>query len=453
MNEIIKRQKNYFLSGATKDIDFRISKLNNLKTSVLKRETEIINALQKDLGKPALESYTTEISMLTEEIKFITKHLRSWAKIKRVKTPFTFFSAKSRICPEPFGITLIIGTWNYPIQLSLSPLVGSIAAGNCAIIKPSEVSPHSSKIVADIIRDSFSEEHAAVIEGDGTVASNLLKEKFDYIFYTGSVTIGKIIMEAASKNLTPVTLELGGKNPCIVDKNVDIEIAARRIVWGKFINTGQTCIAPDYLVVHEDIKDKLLAGIKKYIKEFYSETPQDCVDYGRIVNEKHFNRLVKFFNEGKIIIGGEADEKKLYIAPTVIDNIDWNDPIMQEEIFGPILPVMTYKNLTDVIDKINGHPKPLALYFFSNEKKLQDKIVSETSSGGVCINATIFHQININLPFGGVGDSGMGAYHGKASFDTFSHYKSVLKKSYWPDIKAVYPPYKNKLIFVKKIWG
>lgn len=453
MKKIIEKQKEYFFSGKTRNMDFRVEKLKKLKEVYLRREKDIIEALRKDLGRSAVESYMAEIGAVVEEMNCAIKNLRSWAKPQKVKTPLMSFLAKSYIYLEPYGVSLILGTWNYPFSVTFCPLIGSIAAGNCSVVKPSEVSKNSSKLIAEIIKEVFDEEYVAVVEGGPETARALLDEKFDYIFHTGSVAVGKIIMQAASKNLTPLTLELGGKNPCVIDKQVDMETAVRRIAWGKYVNAGQTCIAPDHIFVPRGMKEHLVSNLKKCLEEFYGSDPISSPDYSRIVNEAHFERLSKLLGKGKIVVGGQTDKEKLYIAPTVIEGVSWEDPIMQEEIFGPILPILEYDDLADVISGINSRPKPLALYFFSKDKEAQERIVSQTSSGGVCINATLFHNLNRNLPFGGVGESGMGSYHGRSSFDAFSYKKSVLNKSFRPEIKMVYPPYGNKLGLIRNIWG
>ncbi len=451
--ELLKKQREYFLSGTTRDVDFRIEKLIQLKESIIKNEKDIAEALKKDLNKAPTESYVTETGMILEEIKYALKNIKSWVKPEKVKTPLVQFRSQSYIYSEPYGLSLIIGTWNYPFLLCFSPLIGAIAAGNCAIVKPSEVSPNCSRVISKIIEETFDEKHVKSIEGGVEIATELLNQKFDYILYTGGINVGKIVMQAASKNLTPVTLELGGKSPCIVDRDVDINVAARRIVWGKLLNAGQICIAPDYLYVNKGIKEELIKKIKKSIIEFFGKDSKQSPDYPRIVNQKHFDRLVNFIDKSKVIIGGDYDRENLYISPTVLDNVNWEDAIMQEEIFGPILPIMEYNDLDEVINIINDHPKPLALYLFSDNKDIQQKVIDRTSSGGVCINSPIHHQVSPSLPFGGVGDSGMGNYHGKFSFDTFSHKKSVVIKSFFPDIKTMYPPYKGKLKLLRNIWG
>lgn len=444
IKKIILKQEAFFKTGKTKDISFRLESLKKLKKAIKENENEISDALKKDFNKPAFESYETEIGMLYDEINFFTKHIPSWSKPKKVRTTITNFLAFSYIYPEPYGISLIIAPWNYPFQLTISPLIGSISAGNCSVLKPSEFTPNTSKIISKIIKDNFEEGFITTIEGDAEVNKLLLDEKFDYIFFTGSVNVGKIVMEKASKNLTPITLELGGKSPCIIDKDTNLALTAKRIAWGKFLNAGQTCVAPDYLLIDKNIKQEFINAMGKYIKEFYGNEPQKSPDFPRIVNEIHFERLSKYLEKGNILIGGQTDKKDCYIAPTLIDNVNWDDPIMQDEIFGPILPMIEYDNLNYAIESINSRPKPLALYIFSNNKNFQDKILLECSSGGCCINDTILHLASPYLPFGGVGNSGIGSYHGKATFDTFTHYKSVLKRSFLVDLALKYPPYNEK---------
>lgn len=444
IQKILQKQKQYFESGVTKDISFRLEKLKILKKAVLENKQKILSALYKDLKKPEFEAVSSEILMVAEELNYSIKHLPSFGKVKKVKTPMTHFPAESLIYNEPYGVVLIIGPWNYPFQLVIDPLIGAISAGNCAVIKPSEYAPNTSKIIAEIIDENFEEEFIAVFEGGQDISSALLKEKFDYIFFTGSVPVGKIVMKAAAENLTPVTLELGGKSPCIIDKNVNIEVAAKRIVWGKFFNAGQTCVAPDYVAVHKNIKKDFLESAKKWIRSFYGENPSVSVDFGRIVNEKHFDRLVNLMKDGLIIAGGEYDKESLYISPTIIEKVKWDDLIMKEEIFGPILPVLEYDDLDNLILNIKKFPKPLSLYIFSNDKDIQEKIIKDISFGGGCVNDTLMHLANPNLPFGGVGESGIGAYHGTANFETFSHKKSILNKPFFMDMNFRYPPYKNK---------
>lgn len=447
------KQKDYFNTGATRNLDFRIEKLCILKNSIKKNEKQILVALWVDLHKSEFEAYATEIGIILEEINFAIKHLKSWSKTKKVRTPLTNFLSSSYIYSEPYGVSLIISPWNYPFQLLMAPLIGSIAAGNCAILKPSENAPSTTGIIIKIIEESFSEEFVSVVEpyGGKESAEALLKEEFDYIFFTGSVPVGKIVMAAASKHLTPVTLELGGKSPCIVDKCADVALAAKRIAWGKFLNAGQTCVAPDYVLVHKSVKAELLTGITKYIKEFFGKDPVKSNDFPRIINDRQFDRLVGLLGRGNIVTGGEYRKSEKYIAPTIIDNITWNDPIMLDEIFGPILPIIEFEDLEQVIIMVNSRHKPLALYFFSNNKKHQERIIDMISYGGGCINDTIMHVASPYLPFGGVGASGMSAYHGKGSYDVFSHKKSVTKKSNLIDVKIRYAPYNDKIKLLKKL--
>jgi aldehyde dehydrogenase (NAD+) len=446
MHEIVERQRSFFSTGATKNILFRVEQLKRLRQIVEANQAEIMAALKADMNKPEFEAYTSEILLLISEINYTLKHLKSWAKPKRVRTPLSLFLASSQIYTEPLGVVLIIGPWNYPFQLAIAPLIGAIAAGNCAVIKPSEIAPHTSQIIAKLIGENFQPEFISVVEGGIETNQSLLAEKFDRIFFTGGTSIGKIVMAAAAQHLTPVTLELGGKSPCIVDAEVDLDLAVKRIIWGKFMNAGQTCVAPDYVLASKAIKPALLAKIQQYTQEFYGDDPQQSPDYARIINDKQFHRLTGLLpsvtGEGKIVTGGNTDASSRYIAPTVLDKVSTDSKVMADEIFGPILPILEYEDLSEAIAFVNARPKPLALYFFSTNKHHQARIIQETSSGGCSINETITHLTSPELPFGGVGHSGMGSYHGKASFDTFSHQKSVLNKSFLVDVAWRYPPYK-----------
>jgi aldehyde dehydrogenase (NAD+) len=448
---LLADQKRFFNTGKTKDIGFRKEKLETLHRVLGENEEKVLNALGHDLSKSLYEGYLTEFGIILDEIRFAKKHLTKWARPRRVRTHLFQFPASSYIYPEPYGISLIISPWNYPFQLIMAPLIGSIMAGNCSVVKPSEFTPRTSQVIGEIIGKSFDPEYVAVVQGDAQLSKALLAEPFDYIFFTGSQAIGKIVMEAAAKHLTPVTLELGGKSPCIVDRGVDLERTAKRIVSGKFINAGQTCIAPDYLLVHRSVKTALLNRIESYIHRFYGEDPQQSSDYPRIINDSHFMRLTGFLHAGSIISGGQTDREDLYIAPTLLDNISWDDPVMQEEIFGPILPVIGYDNLSEAIARVRLLPRPLALYFFSTNRQDKERVIKDISFGGGCINDTLLHFATPYLPFGGIGSSGMGSYHGKASFDTFSHQKSILKKPLGIDIPLRYPPFKNKLKVLKKL--
>ncbi|ACK68635.1 Aldehyde Dehydrogenase [Gloeothece citriformis PCC 7424] len=444
IKDLIGQQRDYLATGNSKKIEFRINQLKKLKQAVIDHKQAVIDALKADLNKPEFEAYF-EIIGVNEEIDYAIKNLKSWVKPKSVKTPLTQFPASAKIYPEPLGVVLIIGPWNYPFSLILTPLVGAIAAGNCAILKPSELAPHTSGVVAQLIKNTFDPAYINVVEGGIETSQQLLGEKFDHIFFTGGTKVGKIIMEAAAKHLTPVTLELGGKSPCIVDSNINLSETAKRITWGKFINSGQTCIAPDYLLVQKSIKNQLVEHIKQQIQEFYGDDPQKSPDYARIINERQFERLKGLLADGKIIVGGQTEATTRYIAPTVIEVVSLDSPVMEEEIFGPILPIIEYEQINEAIAIINRRSKPLALYLFSNDKTKQQQVLEQTSSGGVCLNDTVLQVGVIDLPFGGVGDSGIGNYHGLASFKTFSHYKSVLKRGLWFDLNWRYAPYEKKL--------
>ena len=452
IKNVIDLQRDYFNAGKTLDVNNRINNLKKLKSAIVNNEELILKALKEDLGKSYAEGYMAEVGMVLDEVTFAIKRLKSWTKPKRVRTSMANIPSKNFLYREPYGVTLIVSPWNYPFQLTMAPLIGAIAGGNTAIIKPSRKSMNTTKVMVKIIEDTFEPDFIKVIDAGAGSNEAILKEKFDYIFFTGSVRVGKLVMEAASKNLTEVTLELGGKSPCIIDKNTNMDITAKRLTWGKFLNVGQTCVAPDYVLVHESRKEELIAELKKYIKAFYGENIKNGPDYGRIIDEGAFDRLISYIDKDKVRIGGDFDREQKYIAPTVMDNIDFNHRVMEEEIFGPILPIITYTDLDHVINIINSRPKPLALYFFSNDRGNIDKVISRTSSGGVCINDTIMHVASSNLTFGGVGESGMGQYHGRASFDTFTHEKSIVDKGFALDVPLRYPPFGNKLKIFKKIF-
>ncbi|HBJ2610104.1 aldehyde dehydrogenase [Clostridium botulinum] len=452
IRNILEKQKSFFDKGYTKDINFRIEALKKLKRNIKINENNIFKALKIDLNKSEFETFITEIGIVYDEINGAIKNIKKWSKPKKVKTPITNFLASSYIYNEPYGVALIMSPWNYPFQLIMAPLVGAISAGNCVLLKPSELAIKTEKIIVKIIKDTFSDEYIGVITGGIEESTALLKEKFDYIFYTGGINVGKIVMRAAAEHLTPITLELGGKSPCIVDKDANIDLAARRIAWGKFLNAGQTCVAPDYLVVHRNIKEKLISSIENYIVEFFGENTFESEDYPRIINERHFKRLEGYLKEGKIVSGGNTDINNLYIEPTIIEGINFENRIMEEEIFGPIFPVIEFENIDKVIDIVKNNPKPLALYYFSENKEKQEFIIKNISFGGGCINDTIMHLSTSTLPFGGVGSSGIGGYHGRASFDTFSHKKSILKKSNLIDVKIRYAPFKGKINLAKRLF-
>ncbi len=448
-NELINKQKTFFNTGKTKDIEFRLEALQKLRSAIKKHENDLLKALKDDLNKSEFDAYITEIGVLLEEIRFTLKHLRSWAKPEKVRTPLTHIGSRSFILSDPYGVALIISPWNYPFQLAIAPLIGAIAAGNCAIIKPSELTPRTSELLAQIIAETFPSEYISAVLGGVETSQALLNERVDYIFFTGSVQVGKVIMEAASKNLTPVTLELGGKSPCVVHEDANIKLAAKRIAWGKFINAGQTCVAPDYLYIHKNIKREFLTELQKAIVELYGELPLENDDYTHIVSKKHYDRLCSFLNNGDLFLGGKTRERELVIEPTVLTNITWQDPVMEDEIFGPILPVLEYSSLPEIIEGIHEHPNPLALYLFTEDRKVQEEILHHITFGGGCINDTVYHLASPHLPFGGVGNSGTGSYHGKASFDTFSHKKSILKQTNTFDIPFRYPNMKNGLKRIK----
>jgi aldehyde dehydrogenase (NAD+) len=451
ISEIIASQHEYYLTHTTRDIDFRIANLKKLKDTILKYENKLYESLKKDLGKSSFEAYASEIGYTLEELSFHIANLRKWAKPTKVRTDFVNFFSRSFILHEPLGVVLVIAPWNYPFQLLFCPLIGAISAGNCVALKPAQYSDNTSAVIQEMITETFDEKYISVFTGGFALIQELLNERFDYIFFTGSTHLGKIVMEKASRYLTPVTLELGGKSPCIVDADANIDIAARRITFGKFLNSGQTCIAPDYLLAHTKIKKQLIDRIRHYITLFYGQDPQTSPDYGRIINHERFESLSEFIKTGTVVAGGKIDPNDRYIAPTLLDNVKPDDPIMQEEIFGPILPVLEYSDLDEVISFINGREKPLALYIFSSSRHKQKKILATTSSGGGCINDTVVHLTNPRLPFGGVGFSGMGSYHGKFSFATFSHHRSILSKSTLLDISLRYAPYKNKLRMIRHI--
>lgn len=451
IQEKIKRQNAFFNSNQTKDVTYRIKHLKKLREEIQKKEKEIIEALYEDLGKSYFEAYSSEVGFLLESLDYTIKNLKKWTKPKRKRSPLFMPISKSKIFYEPLGVILVIGPFNYPFQLVIEPLIGAIAAGNTCLLKPSEKTAHTNQILQEIIEEVFEPEYVDVICGGKEVVTELIHSEVQHIFFTGSANVGKVIMEAASKQLIPVTLELGGKSPTIVHKDADIEKAASRIVWGKYYNVGQTCIAPDYVYVHQSIKAKFLEAIQKKIIEFYGVDAFSSSDYGRIIDEEAFNRLMELIDASKIYHGGEVDRNRLKIAPTVLTEVNWADAVMQEEIFGPILPVLSYENLEETLALVKNKPKPLAFYFFSENKTLQKHVIESLPFGGGCINDTISHVTSPRLPFGGIGSSGMGAYHGKESFFTFSHKKAIMKKSTHLDIKAMYPPYKGKLKWLKKI--
>ncbi|HTG01771.1 MAG TPA: aldehyde dehydrogenase family protein [Nitrospirota bacterium] len=451
---LIENHRTFFASGTTRDISFRIEQLKTLRRMIKDNEQAFFRALRQDLGRNDFESYGGDTEITVNLIDYVLKNIRSWVKPRRVRTSLVYFSAKSFVIPEPLGTTLIIGPWNFPVQLMLSPLTGAIAAGNCAVLKPSHASAATSSLLVKLIRAYFDSRFISCVEGDRESARILLEEQFDHIFFTGGPAAGKVVMAAAAKHLTPVTLELGGKNPCIVDADTDLDITARRITWGKFYNNGQSCVAVDYLLVDKRIKHELLNRIVKNVHDWYGPDPAKSTNYGRIINETHFDRVYRLMGKGTIICGGQGDRASRYIAPTVIDGITGSEPIMEDEIFGPLLPVIEYETLDQAISSVNSRPKPLALYFFSRSRAMQERVLRETSSGGGCINDTVIHETADRLPFGGVGMSGMGKYHGKATFDTFSHERAFMRSGFILAADALlrYPPYQDHLKWLRKIY-
>ncbi|WP_239822629.1 aldehyde dehydrogenase, partial [Staphylococcus epidermidis] len=443
--------KAFFNTHKTKNLKFRKQQLKLLSKNIKNHENELLDALYKDLGKSKVEAYATEIGMLLKSIKLMRKELKNWSKTKQTDTPLYLFPTKSYIKKEPYGTVLIIGPFNYPVQLVFEPLIGAIAAGNTAIVKPSELTPHVAIVIKDIIEDTFDEAYVSVVEGGIEETQTLLSLPFDYMFFTGSEKVGKIVYEAAARKLIPVTLELGGKSPVIVDDTANIKVASERISFGKFTNAGQTCVAPDYILVQRKVKNDLIKALKKTITEFYGENIEKSPDFGRIVNQKHFNRLNDLIqiHKDNVVFGGNSSKEDLYIEPTLLDNITNDNKIMKEEIFGPILPIITYDNFDEVLEIIQSKSKPLSLYLFSEDENMTHRVVEELSFGGGAINDTLMHLANPNLPFGGVGSSGIGQYHGKYSFDTFSHMKSYTFKSTRLESSLFFPPYKGKFKYIK----
>lgn len=452
-SKLTEAQKQFFETGRTRDLAFRICQLQLLADAMRKNETVLEEALKKDLGKSAFESYATEIGFVLADIRYTIQNLQKWSAPKRVRTPLYLFPGKSKIQKEPYGSVLILGPYNYPVQLLAEPLIGAIAAGNCAVLKPSELTPYVSKAMYQIVHSTFKEEYIACVEGGVEVNQELLSQKFDYIFFTGSERVGRIVMKAAAENLTPVTLELGGKSPVIIEKTANIKEAARRIAWGKLMNAGQTCVAPDYVLVDESRKQQFLTEMKTAFSHLYGKEIKKNPHFGRIVNERHMERLQKILEQDAkyLFCGGEADALQRYIEPAILDlGKDQNAASMQEELFGPILPVLSYHKLEDAVRFVNKRAKPLALYLFTKKRSAERFVLERVSSGGVCVNDTISHLINPDLPFGGVGASGMGQYHGKYSFDTFTHEKSVFYKPADWNLPVCYPPFtKGKMNLVK----
>ena len=440
---IVTRQRKYFQTGSTLPVNTRLNALRRLYAAISGSEKEIHEALKKDLGKSGFESYMCETGLVLEEISYMLKHTARFAREKRVRTPLAQFHSRSFQKPSPYGVTLIMSPWNYPFMLTLSPLVDALAAGNTAVVKPSAYSPNTSEVLRKILSQCFEPQYVAVVTGGRAENTCLLHEHFDYIFFTGSQAVGKEVMRNAAEYLTPVTLELGGKSPCIVDQTADIRLAARRVVFGKYLNCGQTCVAPDYIYCQRSVKDAFIKEVQKQIKKQYGRHPLDNPDYGKIINEKHFDRILGLIDEKKVVQGGGSDRKTLRIEPTVMDNVAFSDPVMQEEIFGPVMPLLTFDSIDEVIHRVNAMPHPLALYLFTSDKKTEKKVISRCGFGGGCINDTIIHLATTEMGFGGFGESGMGAYHGKTGFDTFTHYKSIVDKKTWLDLPMRYQPYRK----------
>ncbi len=455
-NFVLNQLQDLVLSGKTRNEKWRRAQLNSLSNLLENHQQEILKALGQDLGKPATEAFF-EIIAVKQEIKLAQKNLSSWMKSRQINVPVSLKPAQALVQPDPLGCILIIGPWNYPFSLTLQPLVGALAAGNTAVLKPSEHAPNVSNLIKKLIEEYFPPEIVQVFEGDGNIAADLMTRQFDHVFFTGGENIGKKVMEAASKNLTPVTLELGGKSPAVVIDGANLEVTAKRVIWGKSLNAGQTCIAPDHLLVEDKLFDSLISNLINSINDFYGNTPLDSKHLGSIINEKQFNRLNNLLTQAKknnqIIYGGDSNEKEKRISPTLIKIDNRNDPLMKEELFGPLLPILSIKNLDQAISDFKLLPKPLALYLFGGGEKEQGKVLSMTSSGGVCFNDVVLQAGIPELPFGGVGTSGMGKYHGKAGFENFTHYKSVLKRPFWLDLNFRYPPYKLDLSLLNKLIG
>ncbi|PTM09500.1 MAG: aldehyde dehydrogenase [Bacteroidetes bacterium] len=449
---ILQQQRDFFKSQQTKDVAYRIQKLKMLKQVIISREQDIYDALKKDFNKSTFEAFISEYGIVISELNLVLKNLKSWSKPKRVKPSMLTFPATDFIYKEPYGAVLVIAPWNYPFLLAIEPLIMAISAGNTVVVKPSELTEHTSKLVTEIIESVFNQDYVASIEGGIPIATELLEQRWDYIFFTGSVPVGKIVAKAAAIHLTPMTLELGGKSPCIVDNTIDLKLAAKRIVWGKLFNGGQTCISPDYIIAHTSIKEKLIDALKSEITKAYGENIKLSADYPRIINEKNTKRLAEMLDDVDVVFGGENDISQCYLAPTIVDNPSLESKLMQDEIFGPILPILPFADDTEIDNIISKYEKPLSLYVFSKNKSFINKILSRYSFGGGAVNDPLIHFGNHRLPFGGVGASGIGAYHGKHGFDTFSHHKSVSKRGTWLDPPIRYAPYNGKLNLLKKMF-
>ena len=444
IDTILEKQRSYFASGATLPVQFRIEMLKKLRDAVKKYEKEIGEALTEDLGKSAFEGFMCETGLVLTEISYMIKHTRKFAREHRVHTPLAQFASRSYKKPSPYGNVLIMSPWNYPFLLTIDPLADAIAAGNTAVVKPSAYSPATSRVIEKMLSECFPPEYVAVVTGGRKENASLLEKKFDFVFFTGSQTVGREVLRHTAETLTPAVLELGGKSPCIVDSTAKLKLAAKRIVFGKYLNCGQTCVAPDYILCERSVKDAFVEEVCRQIKAQYGDNPLENPDYGKLINEKHFKRVCGLINAQKVVLGGQSNEKTLQIAPTVMDNVTWDDAVMQEEIFGPVMPILTFDDFDDIYPLLANKSKPLALYLFSENKKHIKEVTARCSYGGGCINDTVIHLATSEMGFGGVGESGMGAYHGKAGFEAFSHYKSVMDKKTWIDLPMRYQPYKNK---------
>ena len=441
IKDILQQQNHFFSSGKTIPAEFRLKQLESLKEAMIRHEADLAAALKEDLGKSRMESYMCEIGLTLSELTWMQKHLRSLMRSKRVSTPAAQFAAKSFRSPSPYGTVLIMSPWNYPVLLTLDPLIDAIAAGNTAVVKPSAYAPCTFDVMKTMIEECFPAHYVAVVDGGRAENQALLQQRFDMIFFTGGKTVGREVLRHAAEYLTPVTLELGGKSPCIVDSTAKIRLAAKRIVFGKYLNCGQTCVAPDYILCDKRIRDELITAILAEIEKQFGKEPLKNPNYGKIINEKHFERILGLINGEKLVYGGQSESESLRIAPTVLNNITWDDAVMGEEIFGPLLPILTFDTLDEALDTVESHPHPLALYFFSEDKAAQKKVLDTCRFGGGCINDTIIHLATSDMPFGGVGESGMGSYHGRVGFETFSHYRSIVDKKTWMDLPIRYQKY------------
>lgn len=446
----VQRHRTFFQSGVTRPLGFRQAQLEKLLAALDHNEGALLKALHSDLRKSPVQAYATEMALVQAEIRHALKNLRRWTAPKRGRTPWFVAPASGWVQPEPFGVALIFSPWNYPLQLLFAPLSSAIAAGNCALLKPSELAPHTAEVMAKLVRETFAEEFISIVTGGVDVAEALLRERFDKIFFTGSTQAGRAVMTAAARHLTPVTLELGGKCPAVVCADAPIELAARRIAWGKFLNAGQTCVAPDFVLVERSVRDSFVTALKKSLREFYGDDPNRSEDYGRIVNRRHFDRLVSYLRDEKVVHGGKYDLERLFISPTILVNSSMDSAVMREEIFGPILPVLDYEKLDDALALLQARPTPLALYIFTASRDTETQILDKVRSGGVCVNDVVSHMMVTGLPFGGLGESGLGSYHGRSGFEAFTHQRAMMRRPFWVDPPFRYPPSKVALASLKR---